>query len=134
MKSIKSFITKTVFIALLLFNAGNFLFAQKQPEVEMAQGAESRINFVGSDKDMLIFDVQLDNLPAKGTELSILNESGDLIFTERISATFHSCRYKIMRNNMEMITFTVSGKAFYYNQSFTINHKIEEKLEVKKLK
>ena len=134
MKSFKSFIPKTVFIALLLFNAGNFLFAQKQPEVEAAQGADSRIKFAGSEGDMLIFEVHLDNLPAKGTVLSILNDSGDPIFEERISATFHNCRYKITRNNMEMITFTVSGKAFYYIQSFTINYAIEEKLEVKKLK
>lgn len=134
MKSFKSFAPKTVFITLLLINGGNGLFAQKQPGAQITQAVESRIRFTGSQDDMLLFDVQPDNLPAKGTELRILNESGDPIFAERISATSHSCRYRILPNDMEVITFTISGKAFYYNQSFTINRKTEERLEVKQMK
>lgn len=134
MKSIKSFIPKTVFIVFFLFNGANSLFAQKQKETQIVQAIEGRINFAGSQEDMLIFDVHLDDLPAKGTLLTILNESGEPIFTERISATFHSCRYKILPNNMELITFVVTGKSFYYDQSFTIHHKTEEILEVKEIK
>lgn len=133
MKSIKSFIPKTVFIAILLFNACNFVYAQKQSEVEAAQGADSRIKFAGSKEDMLLFDVQLDNLPAKGVILRILNEFGEPIYTERISAAFHNCRYKIILNNMEKITFTVSGKGIYYDQTFIISMKSEERLEVSEI-
>lgn len=133
MKSYKSIFPKTALVALLLFSSGNFLFGQTQPVISTVTGEDTKIKFAGSEGDMLVFEVQLDNLPVKGTTLTIVDETNNLIFEERILKTSHTCRYKVVRNNMEMITFKISGKTISFNQSFTINYKVEEKLEVKKV-
>jgi hypothetical protein len=134
MKSFQSIFPKAVLIASLLFSSGNFLLAQVQPAFTAVPVMENKIKFVGSEGDMLVFEVRLDNLPVKGSTLSILDEQNNILFEERIFAATHTCRYKIARNNMELITFKISGKTFSFNQSFTINYRVEEKLEVKKVK
>lgn len=134
MRSVKSVFTKTVLVALFFFSSGNFLFAQTQPAPEETTGMENKIKFVGSEEDMLVFEVQLDNLPVKGSTLSILDEKNNPIFEERITTGVLIRRYKIARDEMGMITFKISGKTFSVSQSFTINYRVEEKLEVKKVK
>lgn len=133
MNSYKSIFPKTAFVALLLFSSGNFLLGQTQPIFTSVTGEDTRVRFAGSEGDTLVFEVQLDNLPAKGTSLTILDDKSNIIFEERILKSTHTCRYKVARNNMEMITFKISGKTIAYHQSFTINFRLEEKLEVKKV-
>ena len=133
MKSYKSIFPKAVLVALLFFSSGNLLFGQTQSVITAVTSEDAKIKFAGSDGDMLVFEVQLDNLPVKGTTLSILDEENNIIFEEKILKPSHTCRYKIPRNNMELITFKISGKTISFNQSFTINFRVEEKLEVKKV-
>jgi len=133
MKSFKSFFQKLAFIAFVFFSSANFLFAQSQTSFTQST-TDVKIRFVGAEEDLLIFEVQLTNLPTKGSDLVIMDENGNIIFEERIATVSHTCRYKIVRNNMELITFKISGKTFLFNQSFAISYKVEEKLEVKKVK
>ncbi len=133
MKSFKSILSKAAFIALFLFVSGNFLYGQVQPVLTTVTDEEAKIKFAGFEEDMLVFEVQLSNLSARGTNLNILDENNNNIFMERILRTSHNCRYKIARNNMELITFKISGKTISFSQSFTINFRVEEKVEVKKL-
>lgn len=133
MKSYKSIFPKAALVALLLFSSGNFLFGQTQPVITTVNGEDTKIKFAGSEGDMLVFEVQLDNLPLNGTNLTILDEKNNIIFEERILKITHTCRYKVARNNMDMITFKISGKTISFNQSFTINYKVVEMLEVKKV-
>lgn len=133
MKSFKSILSKAAFIALFLFVSGNFLYGQMQPILTTVMDEEAKIKFAGFEEDILVFEVQLSNLSARGTNLNILDENNNYIFMERILKTSHNCRYKIARNNMEVITFKISGKTISISQSFTINFRVEEKMEVKKL-
>ena len=134
MKSFRSIFSKTVFVALFLFASGNLLLAQVQRVAIAAAGADCLVEFTGQSGDMLVFEVQLDHLPVKGTVLTISDNQDNILLEEKINTVNHSRRYKIVRNTMELITFKVSGKIFSCNQSFSINYRVEEKLEVKKVK
>jgi hypothetical protein len=133
MKSYKSIFSTVAILAFFLCSPGNFLFAQSLPIVTATSSEDIKIKFAGLEGEMLVFEVELDNLPAKGTSLSILDDQQSILFEERIFKTTHTCRYKVVRNNMEMITFKISGKTISFNQSFTINYMIEERMEVKKV-
>jgi hypothetical protein len=134
MKSYKSIFSKLAIVAFFLFSSGNFLFGQTQPIYVTTTSEDIKIKFAGLDGEMLVFEVELQNLPVKGTSLSISDDQNNILFEERILKTSHTCRYKIAgTTNMGMITFKVSGKTILVNQSFTINYKIEERLEVKKV-
>ena len=132
MKSYKSIFPKVIIIAFFFFSSGNFLFAQGQPTFATAPGENIKIKFTGQDGEMLVFEVELQNL-TKGTSLSISDDQNNILFEEKIVKHNHVCRYKLVRNNMSLVTFRISGKTISFNQSFTINYKIEEKLEVKKV-
>lgn len=133
MKSYKSIFPKAAIVALFLFGSGNFLFGQTQPVFTTVPGEDIKIKFAGMDGDMLVFEVQLENLSVKGTTLSIIDDQKNTIFEEKIVKANHSCRYKLVRDNMALVTFKISGKTISFNQSFTINYMIEERLEVKKM-
>jgi hypothetical protein len=133
MKSFKSIFPKAIIVALFLFSSGNFLYAQTQPVFSTVPAEDIKIKFAGTDGEMLVFEVQLENLSAKGAILSILDDQNNTIFEERIVKNNHVCRYKLVGDNMSLVTFKISGKTVLFNQSFTINYKVEEILEVKKV-
>lgn len=131
MKSFKTVFVRLVFASFFLFSSGNVVNAQAQP---VAETTDSLIRFAGIEDDMVIFEVELENLPLKGSTISILDNYGTVLFEERIAATSLNRRYKIVRNNIDTVTFKVSGKSFSINRSFTISYRLEERLEVKKVK
>lgn len=92
----------------------------------------SNIRFVGLEGEMLVFELKLKTLLPKGSILTISDEENNLIFEERTSADTYSIRYKIARNNFSKINFEISNKQFSLNQSFNINSRMEEKVEVTK--
>lgn len=134
MKPLQTFLAKTFLATTILFSTSGLIPAQESSATAAVAGAEGQIKFIRLEEDKLVFDVQLDQLPLKGASLSILDGQNNVLFEERIGSVSLSRRYKIVRDNIDEITFRISGKTIYFNQSFTINYKIEEKLEVRKVK
>lgn len=82
---------------------------------------------------MLVFHAQLENLYGKDAIISILDDNGNTLFEERIATNNFLRKYKIVLQDIYKLTFRISGKQILYNQTFTINYRLEEKLDVKKV-
>jgi hypothetical protein len=135
MKSVKSvFIKATCMLALVLVS-NSFSKTQAQPVLYAVSATETKgdIRFVNAQDGMLVFELNLKNLPAKGSMLQIKDEAGNLIFEERIKTETFNVRYKIERNSISKISFEVTAKKMLLNKSFSINSRMEEKIEVAKL-
>ena len=118
----------------LVCNSFSKTQAQQAPKTYVAASESgSEIRFVQAEDNMLVFELNLKNLPAKGSALSITDEAGNVIFEERIKADTYQRRYKIERNSISKIAFEISSKNFKLNRTFSINTWIEEKVSVAKL-
>jgi len=103
-------------MAFLFLGSGNFLFGQA-PALDIAAPVnEARIKYAGLQGDMLLFDVQLDNLPANGASLKITDNFGNIIFEEKIVESTLYRRYMIPKSDLEMITFKITGKIISFKQ------------------
>jgi len=134
MKSIRSvFIKATCLLALIVFsNSFSATQAQTMNTYKAATDA-GEIRFVQAQEGMLVFELNLKNLPVKGSILKIMDEGSNLIFEEGIKAETYTRLYKIERNNISKIVFEVSGRKILLNRSFSINSRMEERIEVAKL-
>ncbi|MBL0183289.1 MAG: hypothetical protein IPP96_13720 [Chitinophagaceae bacterium] len=134
MKSFKSIFTRTVCLLTLAIASNSFTYSQEPAKPKYAAGktAVSDIRFVRTEGDMLVFDLLLSNLPAKGTMLRISDGENNIILEEKISTETYNIRYKIARENIKRINFEISGKKVFLKQSFTIGSRVEEKIEVTK--
>lgn len=107
--------------------------AQQNQQYIVLNETAANIRFVGIEGEMLIFELKLNSLLPKGSMLTISDEESNVIFEERTTADTYSIRYKIARDNFSKINFEISGKAFFLNQSFNVNSRTEEKIEVTKV-
>jgi hypothetical protein len=136
MKSIKSvFIKATCMLAFVLITNSFSRTQAQQVQLNYVADANSSgdIRFVSVEGDMLVFELNLKSLPAKGSMLKIVDQAGNLLFQESIRTETFNVRYKIERNNISKIIFEVSNKKFLLNRSFSINTRIEERVEVAKI-
>ncbi len=119
----------------LVLGTHSFSLTQAQPMLQTIAAAESKsdIRFVHALDGMLVFELNLKELPAKGSNLSIKDESGNLLFEQQIHTETFNVRYKIERNDIRKITFEVTGKKVLLNKSFSIVSRLEERIEVAKL-
>lgn len=106
-------------------------FAQAQSEGLIASNKTvSKIQFVGLEGEMLIFDLRLSNLPSKGSWIRIMDDDKNLLFEHRTNATTYRRRFKIVRENLKGIHFEVTNKETILKESFRLKYKVEEKMEV----
>lgn len=135
MKSIKTVFIKAACMLAFILVSNSFSLTQANAQVNKNPAGNSNgdIRCISADGNTLVFELRLQNLPAKGSNLQITDESGNLIFEERIATADLNVRYKIERNNIRKLTFEVSGKKLHLNKSFSINSRMEEKIEVAKL-
>ena len=136
MKSIKSVLLKATSMLAFTLLANSISPAKAQqapPKYAAANDAGSEISFVQVENNMLVFDLNLKNLPAKGSVLSITDEDGNVIYEQTIKTVSYQRRYKIVRNNLSKVAFEISSKNFALNKSFSINTWIEERISVAKL-
>ncbi len=135
MKSIKSvFIKATCMLALVLVsNSFSLIQAQVMPKYASTTRSTGEISFVSMQGDMLVFDLDLKNLPLNGSRLHIMDEAGNTLFEEGIKTATYNKRYKIERNNISKIVFEVSSGRSLLSRTFSINSRIEERVEVAKL-
>lgn len=132
MKSLKSIFIRTACMFFLVSLCNSFTITQAQVTAQAVSGNETEgsIRFVQAEGDMLVFELHLTNLPAKGSRLRIIDGDFNTLFEQKISTATYNIRYKIARGEMSHINFEVSGKKLFLNQSFSIKSRTEEKIEV----
>jgi len=135
MKTMKSVFIKTTCMLILVLASNSFSLTQAQSKSYSASADESKgdIRFVDARDGMLVFELNLKNLPAKGSRIQIKDEEGNVIFEESIRTETYNVRYRIERTGISRIAFEVSNKKILMNKTFSINSHIEEKIEVAKL-
>jgi uncharacterized protein YxjI len=135
MKSIKSVFIKAACMLSLVLVSNSFSSTQAQPVQYAVSATETKgdIRFVNAQDGMLVFELNLKNLPAKGSMLQIKDEAGNVIFERSIKTETFNVRYKIERNNISKISFEVTAKKMLLNKTFSINSRMEERIEVAKL-
>ena len=133
MKSINQSIRKVIIVPLICFST--VIFGQAEFNAVGYKDAISpgAVEFVKSDGGMLVFTVSLSGLPAKGCQLKITNENGEVIYEDRISSDNYKKTFRIERNNFSKINFEANGKNYRFNESFNVRVRVEEKLVVTKL-
>jgi len=129
MKSHKSFFFRTVLIATAFLTIQSFAQAQAQNLIASTDAA-NKVQFVGMQGDMLIFDLQLNNLPSKGSWIRIMDGKKNILFEHRTNSATYLKRFKIVRENLSNIHFEVISKEIILKESFQLNYKVEEKMEV----
>ncbi len=135
MKSIKSVFIKAACMLTFVSFSSSFSVTQAQSKFNsvISTGSMGDIRFVNVQDGMLVFELNLENLPVKGSRLQIKDESGYLLFEQNIKTETFKIRYKIERNEISKITFEVTGKKVLFNKSFSISSRVEERIEVAKL-
>jgi hypothetical protein len=128
MKQFRALVMSGVFFTASFFTESSS--AQMQNPV-LTDSAINSVEFIGIQDDMLVFELHLENVLQKGMILSILDENGTLLFSEKIEKTNFARRYKIPKT-FNKIRFDVRGKQQIMNESFDIIYKVEEKFEVSK--
>ena len=128
---------RNLFFLRMLFLAVSFLgiqtFVQAQPQTFLANNkAVNKIQFVGMEGDMLVFDLQLSNLPEKGSWIRVMDSDKNVLFEKRIYSSTYSKRYKISKDNISQLHFEVIGHETILKESFQLKYKVEEKMEVVK--
>lgn len=131
MKHRNSFCLRMIFLTVSFFGIQTFVQAQSQTFLA-SNKAVNKIQFVGVEGDMLIFDLQLNNLPEKGSWIRITDDEKYVLFEERIHSTIYSKRYKIVRQHINTLHFEVITKETILKESFRLKYKVEEKMEVVK--
>ena len=111
----------------LVFNSKSSM-AQMPLETRIKPDSANKVQFIGAEENVLIFDLRFTEIPVKGCSLRIIDDSGNPIFEELITGNSYSRRYKVVRDNMTRISFKAIGKGFTFNQSFNLI--IEERLTV----
>ena len=127
MKSIKFVFFKAIIIVFFTFCTGQS-YSQNPSENYVKTDAANKVQFMGVENDLLVFDLLFTEVPAKGCTLKIMDHDGNIMFEESISGNSFTRRYKVPKEETPRISFKALGKGFVFNQSFII--KKEETLVV----
>ena len=103
MKQLRTFATTAGFVLIAVFVAPQVL--NSQPGQAIRHQLPNSIRYVGVDGDMLVFELSLNEIPAEGCQLRILDESHAVIYEERIRSARYAKRYKIVLNGISRIQF-----------------------------
>jgi hypothetical protein len=133
MKTSKQWFVKAMFGMVILLSAGVAGMGQQSPAAVFT-GSGDKVRYAGTEDNMLLFDVQPESFPEAG-KLQILDHAGIVVFEEKIPAGTAVRRYKIPSDEIDIstVTFRLSGKGFSFSQSFSVNYRVEERVEIKKV-
>lgn len=131
MKHRNSFFLRMLFLAVSFLGIQTFVQAQSQTLLANNK-AVNKIQFVGMEGDMLVFDLQLSNLPEKGSWIRVLDGEKNVLFEKRIYSSTYSKRYMISKDNISQLHFEVINHETILKESFQLKYKVEEKMEVVK--
>jgi hypothetical protein len=132
MKSLRSVFIRTTCMLFLVSVSNSFTATQAQSQTLVLNETSNSIRFVQAEGDVLVFELHLTNLPAKGSKLRIIDGDNNTLLEQNIRTESYNIRYKILKGDISKINFEVSGKKLLLNQSFSIKSRIEEKIEVTK--
>jgi hypothetical protein len=110
---------KAIIIVFFTFCAG-LSYSQNQPENYVKTESANKVQFMGVEKDFLVFDLLFSEVPAKGCTLKIMDQAGNTVFEESIPGNSFAKRYKMPKEEFSKISFKAMGKGFVFSQSFTI--------------
>lgn len=133
MKSFNQSFMKTVLILLLFITGVCYGQVNLLSMYGISNPKAASIEFIKREGSMLVFEVNLMNLLLRGCILKISDETGEIIFENRITAETYKQTYRIERNNLNKINFEVTGKKYRFRESFQLRFIIEEKVEVTKI-
>jgi hypothetical protein len=134
MKTSKQLFVKAVLAAVLLVTTGGAGMGQQHTAISIPETGD-KIRYAGTEDNMLLFDVQLENFPA-ADRLQIFDNNKNLVFEEKIPANTPVRRYKILKDDIDIstVSFRLSGKSFSFTQSFSVQYRIEERVDIRKVK
>ena len=115
MKSIKTVFIKAACMLAFVFVSNSFSLTQVKAQEKYcapADDTKADIRYISAEDNVLVFEMHLQNLPAKGSRIRITDEAGTTIFEDYFTTATCDVRYKIERNNISKLTFEVSGKNF----------------------
>ena len=113
---------------------GEFAKAGKEGYSDtLALFTPTSIEFVRADEELLVFEVNLGQIPEKGCMLTIYEGSGETLFQKRINSPSFRQIFKIAKSNLDQVNFEARGKNFLVKESFYLQFRVEEKVEVIKL-
>jgi hypothetical protein len=133
MKSGKQLLMKAFLAAVLFVTTSSVGIGQQHTSLRIPETG-NMIRFAGTEDNMLLFDIQLDGFP-EADKLRIFDDNKNLLFEERIPANTRMRRYKILKDEIDISTlsFNMSGKSFSFTQSFSVQYRMEEKVEIFKV-
>jgi hypothetical protein len=133
MKSMNLFIRQMIMLPLISISALCFSQGTFESLALKKETSKGNVEFLKSEGNMLVFEVNLRQVPQKGCLLRISNEAGDVIFEKKITTETYKQTYRIDRSNASKISFEATGKNFLFREAFDLRMRIEEKLEVVKM-
>lgn len=133
MKTSKQLFVKAVLAAVLLVTTAGVGMGQQLSAVNITETGD-KIRYAGTEDNMLLFDVQLENFPA-ADRLQIFDNGKNLVFEEKIPVNTPVRRYKISKDDIDIstVSFRLSGKSFSFTQSFSVHYRIEERVDIRKV-
>lgn len=124
-------LTMTTFFMIATLSA-ELSRAQHQNTLFSTPSTGGHVHFIGINEGMLVFEVQLENVQQKEIVLTIDDENGYEIYSERIEKPAFIKRYKIEKNAMNKIQFNIKEQQKTSTETFNVNYKLEEKFEISK--
>lgn len=115
---------------LIIFSVG-----RKQAAAQTLTGPDTgntAIQYIRTQGDLLVFDLQLSNLPVAGSLVRVTDDDYNVLFEERIHSTDYHKRYKILTGTTNKLHFEVFGPKLILKQSFQVKYMTEVKWEVTK--
>jgi hypothetical protein len=122
-QNFSTLVRKSIFLgftSLLLF--GSISIASAQSNLP-----EPTIKYVGTLDGQPVFRVYLDNQDKSVYHLTIKDDSGDILYAEKIKGKEFSKKFKFEnadRHNVKL-TFTLEGKEGASSQEFQVNNNIK---------
>ena len=133
MKSFNQSLMKTVLIVLLFITGVCYGQVNLMSMSGISNPKAASVEFIKREGGMLVFAVSLAELPVRGCTIKISDETGEIIFENRITAETYNQTYRIERNDLNKINFEITGKKYRFRESFQLRFIIEEKVEVTKI-
>lgn len=127
---------KTIF-ALIAVTFLSTLFvqpskSQTQHSPQAYEEVNRYVSYLGTRNEMLVFQVNLNFNDKEIKTLSIYDETGNEIYTERITSNIFTKQYVFAKNLAGKLQFTLRGKKQLMNETFQIKYKTQETLEITK--
>ena len=124
MKHRTFFFLRMTFLAMSFLGVQTFAQAQTFPACNKAM---NKIQFIGMEEEMLVFDLQLTNLTAKGSWIGVMDGDKNVFFEKRIHSSTYLKRYKISKDNISKLHFEVINHETILKESFQLKYMVEEK-------